>query len=156
MEFTNTLNVLSQFIHPALMLVLFAYFLYAAYLGFQVRRTRYAEGELKKALLQNRYRLRHYQMGSLLLAVMVTGALGGIATTYFSAGQMFVDSHLLVGLTMTGLIAISAALSPHMQKGNDWARYTHIAINVSLLIFFSWQLITGLQGIQEILSPTQS
>lgn len=53
MEVTNTINVsslsfLAQFIHPLLMLGLFAYLLYAAYLGFQVRRTRNAEGETKR------------------------------------------------------------------------------------------------------------
>jgi hypothetical protein len=44
------LNLLGQLIHPVLMLGLFAYLLYTAFLGFQVRRTRKAEGEVKKEL----------------------------------------------------------------------------------------------------------
>jgi hypothetical protein len=49
MEAKNLLSpgFLAQPVHPASMLGLFAYFLCAAYLGFQVRRTRNAEGATK-------------------------------------------------------------------------------------------------------------
>jgi uncharacterized membrane protein len=53
---------------------------------------------------------------------------------------------------MTALIAVSASLSPFMQKGNMWARYTHIALNVGLLGLFGWQAITGMQIVQRIVS----
>jgi hypothetical protein len=49
---------------------------------------------------------------------MVLGSIGGMASTYFSYGELTVDAHLIVGLTMTAIIAISAALVPFMQKGN--------------------------------------
>jgi uncharacterized membrane protein len=53
---------------------------------------------------------------------------------------------------MTGLIAISAALSPLMQKGKNWARITHIALNVVLLGLFGWQAVSGVQIVQRIVS----
>jgi len=53
---------------------------------------------------------------------------------------------------MTGIIATSAALSPYMQKGNDWARYSHIALNVILLGLFLWQAVTGVEIVLKIIS----
>ena len=66
-----------NFIHPALMWILLATSLYAMYLGFQIRKTRNATGEEKKQLIQGKYNLRHYQIGSIVLAVMVLGTLIG-------------------------------------------------------------------------------
>nr|WP_290227137.1 DUF4079 domain-containing protein [Trichocoleus desertorum] len=142
-----------NFLHPIMMWVLLAIALYATYLGFQWRRTRKAEGDEKKELVKGRFNVRHYQFGSLMLAVMVIGTLGGMAVTYINNGKLFVGPHLLAGLGMTGMIAVSASLSPLMQKGNDLARYTHIAINIVLLGLFSWQAVTGVQIVQRILSP---
>jgi hypothetical protein len=50
------------------------------------------------------------------------------------------------------MIAISASLTPWMQKGFDWARYTHIALNVTLLGLFSWQALSGIEILQRIIS----
>jgi Protein of unknown function (DUF4079) len=150
----NPMQILTQLIHPAIMLILFAYFLYTGYLGWQTRRTRTAQGELKKQLIRDRYHSRHYALGAIVLGIMVVGSIGGIASTYFSYGELTVDAHLIVGLVMTALIAISASLSPFMQKGNAFARNCHIGINVSLTLFFGWQTVTGLGIVQQILFPT--
>jgi Protein of unknown function (DUF4079) len=141
-----------NFIHPVIMWVLLALSIYALYLGIQIQRTRSAEGDQKKELIKGRYNIRHYQMGSLLLALMVVGTLGGMAVTYINNEKLFLGPHLLAGLGMTGLIATSAALSPFMQKGHDWARYTHIVLNVALLGLFGWQAITGMQIVQRIVN----
>lgn len=141
-----------NFIHPTIMWILLAIAVYAMYLGFQVRRTRSAEGDAKKALVKGKFNIKHHQVGSLLLALMVLGTIGGMAVTYINNGKLFFGPHLLVGLAMTGLIATSAALTPLMQKGQDWARYTHIALNVSLVGLFGWQAVTGMQIVQKILS----
>jgi len=134
------------------MWVLLAIALYSMYLGIQVQRTRYADGEVKKQLIKGRYNVRHYQIGSVLLGLMVIGSIGGMAVTYINNGKLFVGPHLLAGLGMTALIALSAALSPFMQKGQNWARFTHIALNVVLLGLFGWQAATGVQIVQRIVS----
>jgi Protein of unknown function (DUF4079) len=134
------------------MWVLLALTLYAAYLGFQWRKARTAEGDAKKELLKGRFNIRHHQAGSILLALMVLGTIGGMAVTYINNGKLFVGSHLLAGLGMTGLIATSASLSPYMQKSNDWARYAHISINLVLMGLFAWQAVTGVQIVQRIIS----
>lgn len=63
-----------------------------------------------------------------------------------------VGPHLLAGLGMTGLIAVAASLSPYMQKGQNWARYTHIVLNLALLGLFGWQAVTGMDIVQRIIS----
>lgn len=152
-ELPESIKFWLNFAHPLMMWLLLAIALYAMYLGFQIRRTRKAEGDAKKELIKGRFNVRHYQLGSVLLALMVLGTIGGMGVTYINNGKLFVGPHLLAGLGMTGLIAISAALSPFMQKGNDWARYTHIFLNVGLLGLFGWQAITGMQIVQRILNP---
>ncbi|MFB2976900.1 DUF4079 domain-containing protein [Microseira sp. BLCC-F43] len=152
LEIPASIKTWSQFGHPLLMWVLLGLSIYALYLGIQVRRTRTAEGDARKQLIQGKFNLKHYQIGSLLFALMVLGTIGAMGVTYINNGKLFVGPHLLVGLSMTGLISISAALSPYMQKGQDWARYTHIVLNISLLGLFGWQAVSGLEILQRIIS----
>lgn len=144
-----------NFFHPVLMFILLALSVYALYLGIQIRRTRSAEGEVKKELIKGKFNLRHHQVGSALLAFMILGTLGGMAVTYINNSKLFVGPHLLAGLGMTGMIAVSASLTPWMQKGFDWARYTHIALNVTLLALFTWQALTGIEILQRIISKME-
>lgn len=141
-----------NFIHPLMMWPLFALTVYALYLGMQWRKTRLAEGDTKKELLKGRFNIRHHQIGSAVLAFIALGTLGGMAVTYINNGKLFVGPHLLAGLGMLGLIAVSTAMVPFMQKGNDPARYTHIALNTVLVGLFGWQAITGMQIVQRILA----
>lgn len=148
----ESVKVWSQFLHPLIMWVILALSIYALYLGIQVQRTRYADGDIKKELIKGRYNVKHYQIGSVLLGLMVVGAIGGMAVTYINNGKLFVGPHLVAGLGMTALIAMSASLSPFMQKGQNWARFTHIALNVVLLGLFGWQAVTGVEIVQRIVS----
>jgi Protein of unknown function (DUF4079) len=152
LEIPASVKTWSQFAHPLMMWALLAIAIYALYLGIQIRRTRTAEGDAKKELIKGKFNLKHYQLGSALLALMVIGTLGGMAVTYINNGKLFVGPHLLVGLGMTGMISVSAALSPFMQKGHDWARYTHIFLNIGLLGLFGWQAVTGVEIVQKIIS----
>jgi hypothetical protein len=152
LEIPQSVKVWSQFIHPVLMWVLLAISFYALYLGLQIRRTRSAEGELKKELIKGKFNVKHHQMGSLLLALMITVAIVGMGVTYINNGKLFVGPHLLAGLGMMALIAIGASLTPLMQKGNDWARNTHIFLNIVLLGLFGWQAVSGVEILQRIIS----
>ncbi len=140
-----------NFFHPILMWLLFAATLYALYLGIQARKTRLADAETRPTLIKGKFALRHHQLGSLLLAVMVLGSIGGMAVTYINNNKLFFGPHLLVGLSMTGLVATSAALVPFMQRGNQTARITHISLNIVLVGLFGWQAVTGMQIVQRIL-----
>jgi hypothetical protein len=151
-EIPESVKVYSQFTHPILMWVLLALTSYALYLGIQWRRTRTAEGDLKKELLKRKFNVKHHQVGSIVLSLMVLGSIGGMVITYINNGKLFVGPHLIAGLSMTGLIAVSASLTPFMQKGHDWARYTHILINVAITGLFGWQAISGMDIMQRIIS----
>ena len=152
MELSPEIKYWMQFFHPVLMWALLACTLYAAYLGLQVQRIRSASGEEKKKLIKGKYNIKHFKIGSLLLALMISGSVGGMAVTYINNGKLFVGPHLLAGLGMTALIGFSASLSPFMQKGANWARATHILLNFSILGLFIWQAISGMQIVQRILS----
>ncbi|WP_448561148.1 DUF4079 domain-containing protein [Trichothermofontia sp.] len=141
-----------NFVHPLMMWLLLGLSLYALYLGIQIRRLRTAEGEAKTALAKQRFNEKHHFVGSLILVIMVLGAIGGMAVTYLNNGKLFVGPHLLVGLGMTGLVATTAALTPWLQKKQDWARNAHILLNIVLVGLFGWQAVTGMQIVQRILS----
>lgn len=148
----ETVKTWSQFAHPSIMWILLGLTIYALYLGIQSRRTRTADKDTRKELIGKGFNAKHHKIGSLILAVMVLGTLGGMAVTYINNGKLFLGPHLLAGLGMTGLIATAAALVPFMQKGNELARYTHIGLNVTLLGLFFWQAVTGMEILQRIIS----
>ncbi len=151
-EIPESVKVWSQFGHPVLMWVLLAATGYALYSGLQIRRTRNADKEERKELVKKGFLNKHYIIGSLLLAFMVLGTIGGMAVTYINNGKLFVGPHLIAGLGMTGLIATAAALVPFMQKGNEFARISHITLNVVMLGLFIWQAVTGMDILQRIIS----
>ena len=153
MEFIPTaIKPYLNFIHPPLMWILLGTCLYAGYLGWKIRETRTATGDDKKKLIQGKYNDRHHKIGSIVLAIMVLGSIGGMTVTYINNGKLFVGPHLIAGLGMTGLIALSAALSPYMQKGQDWARSSHIGINVVIVGLFGWQAFSGVEILLRIIS----
>lgn len=152
-EIPESVKVWSQFVHPVLMWVLLGLSIYTLYLGMQYRRARTTEDkELRKELIQKRFNIRHHQTSSILLSLLVIGAIAAMAVTYINNGKLFVGPHLLAGLGMLALIATSAALVPFMQQGQDWARSTHIALNIFLLGLFGWQAVSGVQIVTKIIS----
>lgn len=142
------------FFHPILNWVLLGVAIYALYLGIQVQRTRTAQGELKKELIKGKFAVRHYQMGSILLAFWILGALAAMGVTYILEGKLILGPHLLAGLGIVGLVAMSASLSPLMQKGQNWARYVHISLNMVILGLLAVQAVTGVQIVQKLLTPS--
>ena len=155
-EIPEGIKTWSQFGHPILMWTLLGITVYALYLGIQGSKIRSADKETRKELIKKNFVQRHHQMGSILLALMVVGNVGGMAVTYINNGKLFVGPHLLVGLGMTALIAVAASLVPYMQKGNSLARNTHITLNVLLLGLFGWQAFSGMQIVQKIVDRIMS
>jgi len=150
-ETLSSLKPYLSFFHPIMMWILLGVAIYAMYLGVQSRRTRLAEGDVKKEMIKGKFAIRHHQIGSIVLALMVLGAIGGIVVTYITRGKIYVNAHLFAGLGMAGAIAISAALVPFMQK-HDWVRSVHVAINMVVMGVFGWQALTGIQIVQKILA----
>jgi len=148
----ETVKVWSQFGHPLIMWGLFAVTIYALYSGIQSRRTRTAAKEIRKELVKKKFGLKHHQIGSILLALMVGFNMEGMAVTYINNGKLFFGPHLIAGLIMVAIMAIATALVPYMQKGSEIARYSHISLNITILGLFGWQAISGMEILQRIIS----
>ena len=146
-----SIKPLLPLLHPLLMWVILALTLYTLYLGIQISRLRSANGEVKDKLVHGNFPIKHYQMGSLLLVLIILGSLGGLTATYLVAGKIILNSHLIAGLLMTGLIVVSASLSPFMRGGNQWLRSVHVTLNFILIGLFIWQASTGIQLVQKML-----
>jgi len=139
-----------NFLHPLLMWALLALSGYGMFLGIKAKKTRTADAETRKTLIKGQFAKRHHQIGSALLAVMVFGSFGGMAVTYLNNGKLFVGPHLLVGIAMTCLIALAAALTPLMQQGNLIARKAHVGLNMLMMTLFLWQAVSGMQILNKI------
>ena len=139
-----------NFLHPLLMWAMLALSGYGMFLGIKAKKTRTADAEARKTLIKGQYAKRHFQIGSVLLAVIVLGSFGGMAVTYLNNGKLFVGPHLLVGIAMTCLIALAAALTPLMQQGNLIARKAHVGLNMLMMTLFLWQAVSGMQILNRI------
>ena len=147
-----TLPFSLNFVHPLTEWALLAAGGWALYLGIKAKKTRTGTPEQRKELIPGKFAQRHYRWGSLLLAVMTLGTLGGMAVTYLNNGKLFLGPHLLVGLAMTGMIAAAASLSPLMQQGNLIARKAHVGLNMGVLTLFLWQAVSGMEIVNKIWS----
>jgi hypothetical protein len=141
-----------NFLHPVLMWSLLALSGYALLLGIKAKKTRTADAETRKELIKGQFGRRHFQFGSLLLALLVLGTFGGMAVTYLNNDKLFVSPHLLVGIAMTSMIAVAASLAPLMQHGNLIARKVHVGLNMSVMTLFLWQAVTGTQILFKIVT----
>lgn len=139
-----------NFLHPLIMWGLLALSGYGMVLGIKAKKVRTADAETRKQLLKGQFGRRHFQVGSLVLAVMVLGTFGGMAVTYLNNDKLFVAPHLLVGIAMTSLLAVAAAFSPAMQAGNLLARKVHVGLNMVVMTLFLWQAVTGMQIVNKI------
>lgn len=108
----------------------------------------------RKALIASGARDKHFNWGSLLLALGVLIAVEGPANTYLRTGKLFPGPHLYAGAGIVVLWAAAAALVPQMQKGNDTARSLHIALNCVNLALFAWQVPTGLDIVAKVFEFT--
>ena len=132
------------------MLGLLALSSYGMLLGIKAKKTRTADAETRKQLIKGQFAKRHFQIGSLILAITVLGTFGGMAVTYLNNGKLFVGPHLLVGIGMTCLVALAVSLTSLMQQGNLIARKVHVGLNMAMMTLFLWQAVSGFQILNKI------
>ncbi|MGA7935720.1 MAG: DUF4079 domain-containing protein [Kovacikia sp.] len=144
------LKSLLAFSHPATMLGALIATFYALYLGVLVRRTRNADAETRKQLIKQKYNQRHFQLGAILLAVWVIGAVGGLSATYLLYHKLFVGPHLIVGLMTICFVVLAVAFVPLMLQGKEWARMLHITCTSLVVACFLAQTFTGLQIVPKL------
>jgi hypothetical protein len=141
-----------SFIHPVVMWVLLALMLYAGYLGLKASQIRKVDADERKTMIPLRYGQRHAALGRWIVAITALGSLGGMAVTYLNNGKLVVGPHLFVGGGVVALVLATAALTPALQRGKDWARGLHVSLNGLILVLFGWQAITGIAIVNKLLS----
>lgn len=80
----------------------------------------------------------------LLLAIGLVGTLGH----YGSLGH---SPHLIAGLLVVGLVALSAWSATEIGPKHSWARSLHIATNITLFGSLVFVSLTGWQVVQKYL-----
>eukprot|EP00746_Dinoflagellata_sp_MGD_P004254 gnl/MRDRNA2_/MRDRNA2_108200_c0_seq1.p1 gnl/MRDRNA2_/MRDRNA2_108200_c0~~gnl/MRDRNA2_/MRDRNA2_108200_c0_seq1.p1 ORF type:complete len:410 (+),score=53.73 gnl/MRDRNA2_/MRDRNA2_108200_c0_seq1:242-1471(+) len=115
--------------------------------------------ETRKGLVKNDVRSQHYKVSSLILGLGTAFAVEGVWNTFLRTDQLAPGTanfnHSVLGAGIVVAWALAAALVPWMQKGNNWARYAHIAFNVLALTLFTLELPTGLYITLVVLDDTK-
>jgi len=104
----------------------------------------------RKALVKEGYKDKHHTLSSIILGGGIFFTTYGVFNTWFRAEKLFPGPHLFAGAAIVVLWAVSAALVPFMEKGNDSARSAHIALNGVNVLLFAWQLPTGFEIAQKV------
>jgi len=118
--------------------------------GLKVMQTRTPDTQIRELLSKERFNKRHFQIGRLVLALMVLGSLVGITVEYFSNDKLLINPHLTVGINMIIIVLLSVAIIPFMQKVSLLARRAHASLNMIMMTLSLWQVLTGMQLINEI------
>jgi hypothetical protein len=143
-----------NFVHPVLMWGLLGLMLYSGYLGLKASQIRKVGPEERKAMLPLHFGQRHAQLGLVILGLTLLGAAGGIGATFLKNGKLILGPHLFAGLAVVVLVVATASLGPSLQKGKDWARGLHVALNGTVLALFGWQAVSGVAIVQKLLTAT--
>ncbi|CAJ1369171.1 unnamed protein product [Effrenium voratum] len=104
----------------------------------------------RKQLIKGNFRDNHFALSSLILGGGIFFTLYGVFNTWFRAEKLFPGPHLFAGAGIVACWALSAALVPYMEKGNEGARTAHIGLNCVNLLLFAWQLPTGFEIAQKV------
>ncbi len=95
----------------------------------------------------------HYLTGIVLVGLVVFLMAIGLVGTWGHFGSLGHSWHLVAGLTVVGLVIISALSASQINHEYPLARRIHIVTNGVLFTGFVWVLITGWDVVQKYL-PT--
>ncbi len=139
-----------NYLHPALMWLLLGLSGYALFLGYKVTQLRSADPETHKQLTKGHFTARHFQVGRIIVALMVLGTFVGMLVTYLDNDKLLIKPHLVVGIGMSCLVIMSVALIPLIQQGKLIARRIHVSLNLLMFALFFWQAVSGMQLLNDI------
>lgn len=110
---------------------------------FQARQTRSSRPSWLRST--------HYMIGgSMVLLVLLLLAIG-IVGTLGHFGTLGHSSHLSAGLTVVGLVLLSAASATQISAKRPWVRSLHVGTNIILFIGLLWVSLTGWSVVQKYL-----
>lgn len=93
----------------------------------------------------------HYWVGGSMVALVLLLLAIGIVGTLGHFGTLGHSSHLPVGLTVVGLVLLSAGSATQISAKRPWARSLHIGTNIALFVGFLWVSLTGWIVVQKYL-----
>lgn len=95
-------------------------------------------------------RYLHWISGCSILVLVLLLLAIGIIGTLDRFGTLGHSSHLYAGLTVVGLVLLSAGSATQISA-KPGARSLHIATNTTLVVAFFWVLLTGWKVMQKYL-----
>ena len=126
-------------------LSLLAYLL-LAFTGIWIFRARQARQPRPSWL-----RSLHYALGGTLVGLVLLLLAVGIVGTLGHFGTLGHSPHLLAGLTVVGLVLVSAGSATQISAKRLWARSLHIGTNITLFVGLLWVSLTGWSVVQKYL-----
>lgn len=115
--------------------------------GFWIISTRISR-QTRPAWLRNFHIFSGVILCLLVLILLAIGLVGTIGY-YGSLGH---SPHLIAGLTVVILVALSGWSATQISPQKSWARLVHVGINLTLLAGFIFVSLTGWQVVQKYLS----
>jgi len=93
----------------------------------------------------------HYILGGSLVGLVLLLLAIGIVGTLGHFGSLGHSSHLIAGLTVVGLVLLSAGSATQIDVNRSWARSLHIGTNITLFVGLLWVSLTGWSVVQKYL-----
>lgn len=98
-----------------------------------------------------RLRELHFMLGGSLVGLVLLLLAIGIVGTLGHFGTLGHSSHLAAGLTVVGLVLLSAWSAWNISPELPWARAVHISTNAVLFLGLAWVSWTGWLVVQKYL-----
>lgn len=95
-------------------------------------------------------RTLHYTIGGSMVLLVILLLVVGVVGTLGHFGSLGHSQHLISGLTVVGLVFLSAASATQINT-RTWARSLHVGTNIILLAGFVWVSLTGWTVVQKYL-----
>lgn len=93
----------------------------------------------------------HYIIGGSMVGLVLLLLAIGIVGTVGHFGSLGHSLHLIAGLTVVGLVLLSAGSATQISAKRPWARSLHIGTNITLFVGFVWVSLTGWSVVQKYL-----
>jgi len=93
----------------------------------------------------------HYWVGGSLVTLVLLLLAIGIVGTLGHYGNLGHSAHFAAGLTVVGLVLVSAWSATQISPKRLWARPLHVGINITLFVGFIVVSLTGWSVVQKYL-----
>lgn len=105
----------------------------------------------QKSSRPNWLRPFHYTMGIILVILVLLLLSVGIVGTLGHFGSLGHSPHLVAGLTVVGLVLLSAGSASQISAKRPWMRQIHVTTNAVLFFALAYVSWTGWDVVQKYL-----